>query len=945
MSTNSHSSLSVLLVGADGWLSSVTTSLEGMVEAIYPAQTVEEGLNRLRNGSPEIGCVISAYDIPDGDGISILRAIRSTHARLPVILYPMAGSESIASDAIAAGATDYIVPSGDVPDSRLQERVEQVLTNAKTEEDRHQQAERFEIQFSDPLTASILLDPDGFIQRMNDTALELTDATSKHPKNKRLWDLPLWTEQRDIRHVRESFATAVSGTPQALEITDDSPNGESVVDLSIRAVPKLGTETDSVLVTMRNVSERIELERDLRHSEQLHRVTLSNMNETVLIADEDGEFTYICPNVRFIFGYTVEEIEEIGTTFELLGDDLFDPNKLDKKGIITNEEREVVDKYGDRHTLLINIKRVSINDGTTLISCRDITTRKQREKALSTLHDLARELLYTESREEIAQSLVQHARRALPLEYVEYYSLDERANVLHSSAKSDSLKTPHKSDTTIELSEENIVSRALLEGRLVVNEEGVESPIVQPSDLSGSLAVPVGDEGVLFTSSATPDALNDVVREITDLLGATAEAAFDRVRRDEELRERDRELQQRNRRLSKLNQINDIIREIDQELVTARTQESIEYAVCERLTASDRFSFAWVGIPDESNERIVPQAWAGKGMEYLNTTFSEDIPHEEPAAQAAETHQTIVASNVARKLRSETWRTEALAHGFRSALSLPLIHEEAFYGVVTVYASQQEAFDETSQAVLGELSETIAAAITAAKQRDALLSDTATQLEYKTTDDESVLLQLARIADCTICLDEGLRQTSQGISAIAKVERGSLDALREAATSIVGIEDFRVISESTDGAPSTVQFRFSNPFIATKLVDHGAILREISIDPEAMHLKIEVPNPTTTRAVNNILTQEFRDLTLLKQHNRQRSNNITESTRPQIFDQLTDRQLEAVRTAYRSGYFETPRENSGSDVAEILGVSPSAFSQLNRTVQRKVFSRLFESES
>ncbi|EMA42034.1 GAF domain-containing protein [Halococcus hamelinensis] len=945
MLINSYTPPSVLLVGTESWLSSVATSLEGTAETLHCAQTVEEGLGRLRNESCDISCIVSAYTIPDGDGISLLRAVRSTHAQLPVILYPRNGSESLASNAIAAGTTDYIVPSGDIPDLQLQERVEQVLTNAKREEDKIQQAEQFEIQFSDPLTATILLDSDGFIHRMNDTALELTDATSKSPKNKRLWDLPLWTQQRDIRNIRNSFEAAVLGMPQTLETTYDTPNGDSVVDLSIRAAPEGEKEARSVLVTMKNISERVELERDLRHSEQLHRVILNNMNETILIADDDGEFTYICPNVRFIFGYTAEEIEEIGTISELLGDGLFDTDDLDKKGIITNKEREVTDKYADEHTLLINIKRVSINGGTTLISCRDITTRKQREEALSTLHDLARELLYTESREEIAQSLVQHARRALPLEYIEYYSLDERTNVLHSSASSDSLKTPQKSDTRIELSEENVVSQAFLEGRLMITDEGIESPVIQPSDLRSSLAVPIGDEGVLFASSTTPDSLNDVVREITDLLGATAEAAFDRVQRDEKLHKRDRELQQRNRRLSKLNRINDIIREIDQELVTARTQEGIEYAVCERLTASDRFNFAWIGFPGESTGQVIPQAWAGRGMEYLNSTFSEDVPHEEPTAQAAETRQATVVSNIASKIHSETWRSEALAHGFRSALSLPLVHEEAFYGVVTVYASQQEAFDETTLSVLNELSETIAAAITAAKQRDALLSDTATELEYKTTDKESVLLQLARTADCAICFDEGLQQTSQGISAIAKVEQDSLDHLREAAISIVGVEDFRVISESTDGGASSVQLRFSNPFIATKLIDHGAILREISVNPEAMRLKIEVPHPTATRPINNILSNEFKDLSLITQYGRQRSNDIRDLARPQIFDQLTDRQLEVVRTAYLSGYFETPRESTGSEVAETLGVSPSAFSQLNRTVQRKIFSTLLEPES
>jgi predicted DNA binding protein len=56
----------------------------------------------------------------------------------------------------------------------------------------------------------------------------------------------------------------------------------------------------------------------------------------------------------------------------------------------------------------------------------------------------------------------------------------------------------------------------------------------------------------------------------------------------------------------------------------------------------------------------------------------------------------------------------------------------------------------------------------------------------------------------------------------------------------------------------------------------------------------------------------------------------------------SDRQLEVIRTAYYSGFFETPRRNTGEDVAETLGVSPSAFYQLNRTVQRKLSTALFE---
>jgi PAS domain S-box-containing protein len=315
------------------------------------------------------------------------------------------------------------------------------------------------------------------------------------------------------------------------------------------------------------------------------------MTETVLVAD-DGAFTYICLNVRFIFGYTVEEIEAMGTVDELLGADLFDPDALEERGVLTNVERVAIDEAGTEHTLLINVKRVSISDGTTLISCRDVTTRKQREAALSTLHDLARDLLYTETREAIADALVDGMTHALALEPVACYLFDPETNTLRPEAWTDSLATLHGPIGSIEPSEGSLVPQAFLNGRPVVADGAAGHELDPASELASAIAVPLGDDGVLLAGSTDTEALDEITTEVADLLAATAEAAFDRVRREGELRDRDRELRRRNRRLSRLNRINDVIREIDGVLVGADTREEIEYAVCERLTTSDRFDFA-----------------------------------------------------------------------------------------------------------------------------------------------------------------------------------------------------------------------------------------------------------------------------------------------------------------------------------------------------------------
>lgn len=120
----------------------------------------------------------------------------------------------------------------------------------------------------------------------------------------------------------------------------------------------------------------------LRESEELHRVTLSSISDTVLITDDYGRFTYVCPNVHVIFGYSREEVESFINVDRLLGPGLFEPDQFQGAEEIQNIERAIEDKSGNEHVLLINIKRVSIKGGTTLFSCRDISERKKAEEAL-----------------------------------------------------------------------------------------------------------------------------------------------------------------------------------------------------------------------------------------------------------------------------------------------------------------------------------------------------------------------------------------------------------------------------------------------------------------------------------------------------------------------------------------------------------------------------------
>src|SRR5262245_21536691 len=119
----------------------------------------------------------------------------------------------------------------------------------------------------------------------------------------------------------------------------------------------------------------------LRESEELHRITLLNMSDAVFVTNDQGAFTFICPNVDVIFGDDHDEVRRMERISRLLGRDLIEPGRR-LANEVQNVEHEIVTKSGTRRCLLVHVKPVSIKRGTVLYTCRDITERKRAEQAL-----------------------------------------------------------------------------------------------------------------------------------------------------------------------------------------------------------------------------------------------------------------------------------------------------------------------------------------------------------------------------------------------------------------------------------------------------------------------------------------------------------------------------------------------------------------------------------
>ena len=115
----------------------------------------------------------------------------------------------------------------------------------------------------------------------------------------------------------------------------------------------------------------------------MNSLILELMNDTVLITNDHREFTFISPNIHYIFGYSTHEVTMMSKIEHLLGKEIIPfHNQVTQNHVVNNLEIQIHDKSKIPHSLLINIKQVNINEGTVLYTCRDISDLRQVERKL-----------------------------------------------------------------------------------------------------------------------------------------------------------------------------------------------------------------------------------------------------------------------------------------------------------------------------------------------------------------------------------------------------------------------------------------------------------------------------------------------------------------------------------------------------------------------------------
>ncbi|WP_435175437.1 PAS domain S-box protein [Halorussus sp. AFM4] len=374
----------------------------------------------------------------------------------------------------------------------------------------------------------------------------------------------------------------------------------------------------------------------------------------------------------------------------------------------------------------------------------------------------------------------------------------------------------------------------------------------------------VEDEGLRVRKDGTTFWANVIITALYDDDGDVR--GFAKVTRDmTERHEYEQRLREQRDELDELDQINAVIRDIDQALVSATTREEIEQAVCDRLAASDTYSAAWTAEYTEGYTDITPRAWAGVGEDYLEAIRRADAADETEKGVGTTALRTGTVQPVQRlggDLAGEPWREASVAAGYESAVTVPLVHDGVEYGVLTVYAESESAFDGRKIAVLSELGETISHAIAAIRRKER--ERTLTALQKSTRE----LLQTATVGEISDIIVETLTDDIALDDAVVYALDDSADALAPASSSVSSGADPDERSPIPAGSDSPVWASFadgetryvssglpatgSHPAMVVPLGDHGALVVGAAdaetFDGKMQHL-VELVAATTEAAL------------------------------------------------------------------------------------------------
>ena len=994
MNNKSDNSVRVLHIGTPSVTKPTVAALARWDDAIRTESTSDpaSALETISDRPPD--CVVSSYEFPETTGLELLGAVRERSPELPFVLFTERCLDEIASEALAAGATDCLQRGGEAEYTLLANRIDHAVRARRAAGSASRPSERDDRLGGTDSTDTTESTDDIREYVMADWAV--TKRTQREAELRRHrdflrdiqtiaaiggWEVDLrsdslrWTDEiyhihgldpgtpvsvddaiafyhpEDRETVREAYRRLTAeGEPYDLECRIVTTIDE------IRWVRTIGNpwRVDGELVGVRgafqDITERKQREHELLGTSR----ALDEAPVGVAITDptqDDNPMVYVNAKFAEITGYTREET--LGRNCRFLQGAGTEPETVAAlRAGITNEDdvsMEIRNYRKDGTPFWNQLEIAPVYDETGELANyvgfqQDVTDRvrrkqalEKRERVLHELHTSTRMFYPPDSAGDIAAFLAEFVDRAFAFGYVSVTQFDEDSGALTPAAVASELGDEFALGPVAP--GPNPIWQAYQQGESAVFDGEYLPHVEKPVDelVQQALVVPIGDFGVIVAFDTERNEIDPVDVELIEVAAANAEAGFQRLRSDQVRSEIATELSAQQSTIEALTASLDALRAIHQQVADSDSEAAIERAVCTGLLGLEAVDFAWIGRPNGREADIEPTEWAGDGGEYLDSV-AVDGASRLPAKRAATERTAVSVPAIASRVIDEPWAKAALSVGYGSAYSVPLVYDDVLYGVLSVYSRSDTAFDQLHADLLENIASLVVTYSRILDHRYVAAGAAYVEREFGLGGSTYPLQRLATATESRIRFDTVAETADETIRILVTVLDGDSGAVRNeaaASTDVLAAEPFGT------AANGQLSLTVRKPFLASVVAKHGGRLLESISEPSGTTFRVAVPKQAAKRPLVASLLSRYPEIELLAQRQTTAPDAIEAATATEL---LTDRQHEILTAAYHGGYYETPRGVTGKDLAESFGISsPTVYNHL-QAAHRTLLAAIFESQ-
>ena len=720
------------------------------------------------------------------------------------------------------------------------------------------------------------------------------------------------------------------------------------------------TDDDVTLDVARTLAEqiatalsRVERAQAVRRNERRLQAIIDRIDEGIFLAplSELTEGTpapeFVSSGYEAIWGQSLEAVHDRYDDgfFGTLHPDDVEGYRRALDGIIDDAERNCADERytetyrierpsGERRWVQSDFYPTTWDDETPriVIVSRDITERRERDRTVESFHDATAELTTADTVRTASQIAVEAGAEVLGLPATAVYHYDDETATLEPTAAGPAMPAP---DDLPALTADHTPAWDTFVGEQLQRVDIEDTPPLAVGTGTEALLVPLGGNGILGVWTAD----GQVDTDAASILAATLEASLNRLRGERQLQSRREELQAQTERARRLDAVAELTQRVEAAITTNSSRRGVQEAVCSELVDVEPFAAAFIAVAEVGTDRLTPRAVAGIDRDHVEQTLQRtDGPDEHPAIAAWQRGESRVVNDLVGAGRHSDWRQRLLRDGVGAVCAVPLTYNDMTHGVLTVVANDPDEFGDRAVDVLSQLGTSIGYAITAVERQRALESDETLELEFEGHHADIQFAQLARELDCRVRHERTVRRKDGSVRVFYTVLEDSAGT----APARILPGDVTVVSRQ-DG--ETLIERQGSSWFGSLISEYGGVLRRGYATAAGVTLVVELPQETNTRTIVERLRAAYPSLELTAQ----RQHHDTESTTGEVLgrlqQRLSDRQYEALETGYAMGYFDWPRESSGEDVADRLGITQPTVNKHIRLGERKVFDLLFGSGS